>query len=57
MKEIDWCPEGKDFTVSYGDQEHSKIYIRREGTDEYIYLDYNQTKKLYDELKKYVGKQ
>lgn len=41
--------------ISYGDQEHSKLYIRREDTDEYIYLDYDEAKKLYMKLGKYVG--
>lgn len=41
--------------ISYGDQEHSKLYIRREGTDEFIYLDYSEAKVLYKQLLQYVG--
>lgn len=41
--------------ISYGDQEHSKLYIRKEGIDEHIYLDYEEAKELYEALKKYVG--
>lgn len=41
--------------ISYGDQEHSKLYVRREDSDEHLYLDYDDAKAMYKMLEKYVG--
>ena len=44
-----------ELIVSYGDQEHSMLYIRKENSPEYIYLEYDEAKELYMKLAKYVG--
>lgn len=40
--------------ISYGDQEHSKLYIRKDNSNEHLYLEYEEAKYLYEALKKYV---
>lgn len=42
--------------ISYGDQEHSRLYIRKDNdSKEHIYLDYEEAKELYKALEKYVS--
>lgn len=41
--------------ITYADQEHSKLYIRKENTEEHIYLDFDQAKRVHMILGKYVG--